>query len=257
MSVANILGADGKIKAIYLPGGSGNAYVDNPMAENLDGGGFDMLNIDDITCSNIRAKSHDVLDNTGAVVVGSFITGAPISGSTPVVLNTGLTVQGDANIGLIVDGAYGISALTASLETLDITTATPGAGINFTSGGGISGVAGITGTGTLSMDAVSAVNTVDAPAIETGLLSITVGTNSFIGDKSLIGGSGTVVAPAIAANDIIFITPQCQFVGGVQSYYTATINVGVGFTIESKKLSDGTLNAADTSTVGFVVIRAA
>jgi hypothetical protein len=130
--------------------------------------------------------------------------------------------------------------------------ATAGAGINFTSGGSIQGVADIDGTGTLTIGSVSATT-----SIQTGLLAVTVSEYDFIGLKSLVSGSGTVATTEIAANDIVFLTPQCQNVGGTALYYTVTVNAGVGFTIQSKVLATGVANITDTSTIGFVVIRAA
>ena len=69
MSVNNILGSDGKILARFLPTGTSNNYVDNPMTEVLAGGGFAMTNVGAIGCASVAA--------TGAVGCASVAaTGA-------------------------------------------------------------------------------------------------------------------------------------------------------------------------------------
>lgn len=86
MSVANILDpVTGQILPAYIPSGAGE-FVTNPMAASLDCGGFDLTDCDDITCSNIISKSHDVTDGAGTVQ-GSFTFG-----TTP--LGTGIQLQG-------------------------------------------------------------------------------------------------------------------------------------------------------------------
>lgn len=256
MSVANILGVDGRIKAQYLPGGSANNYVDNPMAENLDGGGFDMTNIDDI-----QAKGYTVLDSAGTTQA-KFTFGTDEDGDTGVLLSatnpaldTNLIVDGvikgaglsgtSVDVGTYVNIPAGIAsglAFFSPMNQLKVSY-TDGVGLGLTAAGGTANFAAedITATGT----------------IQTGLLAVTVSEYDFIGLKSLVSGSGTVATTQIAANDIVFLTPQCQNVGGTALYYTVTVNAGVGFTIQSKVLATGVANITDTSTIGFVVIRAA
>lgn len=270
MSVSAILGADGKIAAAFLPTGTANAYVDNPMTEDLDCNGFNIVNLDDITVSsNLRSKSHDVLNNAG-IVQASFTygtnatspsgTGVLLKGNPPTLMN--LLVDGSVGCGGVVSGAEvdtNLVSLPAGLGAgvgLEFVSPTNELYVKYTDGVGLSltsagGTANIDTTGE-----VSAVSMTSA-SMTTGLLAISVGANSFIGDKSLVAGTGTVVAPAITAQDLVFITPQCQNVVGTAVYYTAVVNAGVGFTITSRTLSTGAPNGTDTSTVGFVVIRAA
>jgi hypothetical protein len=53
MSANSLLGANGVIQNKFLPVGPSNNYVDNPMKETLQGGGFGMTNVGTIACNNI------------------------------------------------------------------------------------------------------------------------------------------------------------------------------------------------------------
>jgi hypothetical protein len=85
MSVLNILDADNKILSTYLPAGSANNYVDNPMTETLQGNNQDITNVKDLTCNTL---TYTILNpaippgGVAAVVAGTniSITG---SGTTP------------------------------------------------------------------------------------------------------------------------------------------------------------------------------
>ena len=53
MSVNNILDGNNKILSTYLPAGSSNNYVDNPMAENLQGANFNITNVNIVQCDRV------------------------------------------------------------------------------------------------------------------------------------------------------------------------------------------------------------
>jgi hypothetical protein len=70
--------------------------------------------------------------------------------------------------------------------------------------------------------------------------------NPSIGTVTLVSGTATVANSWLTANDLVFLTVVTP--GGSEGYLAAAVTAGVGFTVTSS-------NAADTSTVAYVVFR--
>jgi hypothetical protein len=167
MSVANIFGPDGKIGAAFLPVGVANNYVDNPMAETLDGGGFDMVNIDDISCSGVTAKDFILTD--GIAGFGTLSLGA--SPTYPVLCNKPITVSGaikgtslEPSGGAILGGAVQCTSLDASGGAIlggAITASGTVQGATVASTGAIQGVS-VTATGTVQGATVASTGNITA-----------------------------------------------------------------------------------------------
>ncbi len=177
MSVQSILGADGKIAAAFLPTGTANAYVDNPMTEDLDCNGFNINNLDDITVSsNLRSKSHDVLNNAG-IVAASFTFGTNTTAPT----GTGVLLKGPGPslMNLLVDGEVSSTGVSTNSVDTDLVSLPAGSGsvglefvspsnelyVKYTDGVGLSltsdgGTANINTTGTVSAANITATGTI-------------------------------------------------------------------------------------------------
>lgn len=115
MSVREIFDSSGKISSQFLPTGLANTYVDNPMAEPLDGAGFGMTNVGAIGCDSLTA--------VGAVAGASLSAGTGAVSCGSVNAGTGAITGGS----LTATGAGGVSVSASSILTI---TTSPTAGIN-------------------------------------------------------------------------------------------------------------------------------
>lgn len=245
MSVANILGADGKISAAYLPTGTANNYVDNPMTEPLDGGGFSMVDINDI-----QAKGYTVLNSSG-VAQAQFTFGTDEDGDTGVLLkatnpalDTNLIVDGvikgaglsgnSVNVGTYVNIPAGIASglsFSSPMNQLKVSY-TDGVGLGLTAAGG---------TANFAAEDITATGEVDSASVKTSRLTMLAD----VGQVSLSSGSGSVAYPSIALTDRIFL--QGTNTSASPITYRAQINLGVGFTVISTE-------AGDNSGVNYMIV---
>jgi hypothetical protein len=68
MSANSLLDANtGQIQSRFLPTGSSNTYVDNPMQETLNGNGYNMQNVGIITCSATNTANVNILDSLATI----------------------------------------------------------------------------------------------------------------------------------------------------------------------------------------------
>ena len=143
MSVASILGADGRIAASFLPVGTANNYVDNPMTETLNGGTFGMTNVGTVSCGAITSTGATTLGSISSVgaiastgnitatgtIVPSQWNGFPQSPSGTVVSLVGNASLNFVNI-LSANLTPGTYLITISFEFEKLGTSTPSNGIS-------------------------------------------------------------------------------------------------------------------------------
>ncbi len=107
MSVANILGADGKILSQYLPAGGGGGGVTNPLSESLDCNGYQLTNstyvrTNVVECETLETKTFGVpinCDSDLSVSPGQLIRVDTVAVDTLQTRNGGpITAEGQFRI---------------------------------------------------------------------------------------------------------------------------------------------------------------